>query len=118
MGEPTEPDTGVPSWDDRPTTVAEGLSLCAAWGSVLAAVTQIFWICGSPWIVLFHASDAPPSVGHPSRVDRVVLLLPALAAIGLGGIALRGHHGRGVAGLGVILAILCLFLVRSTGFAR
>ncbi len=116
MTSPTEPDPGPPSWDDRPTTVAEGLSLLAAWGSLLAATVQLFWICGSPWIILFHASDAP-SVSHPSRVDRLVLMLPAVLAIGLGGVGLRGRHGRGAAHFGVILAILCLLLVRSIGFS-
>ena len=103
---------------DRPLTPVGAVLLLSAWASVLAAFVQLALICGSPWIVLFHVSDAHRSVGHPSRVDRVVLLLPSLLGVVFSLVGIRGRRSRGVAIAGLVLCVLTLLLVRSTGFSE
>ncbi len=121
MAEPGRPSLhsiGYGGLEDRSLTPADGVSLLAAWASVLAAFVQVAMICGSPWIVLSHGSDASPSVGHPSRFDRFVLLLPSLLGVVLGLVGRRGRHGRSVAVAGQVLCALSLLLVRSAGFSE
>jgi hypothetical protein len=89
-----------------------------AWFSLLAAITQYLWICGSPRILLFHASDAAPAYGPFTRVDRLCFLIPAVLAIVLGLVALRLRKPDSAGSLGILLGFLSLLLVQLVGFSK
>lgn len=90
----------------------------AGWWSVLAALLQFVVICGSPRFLFFHASDAAPAPGPFTRFDRLWFLLPALASVLLGCVALRFDKRYGPAILGIALAVVSLAFVSHVGFAR
>ncbi len=106
------PDDGE---DLSPSSIA---GLCAAWLSLLAAVIQLLWICGSPRILLFHASDAAPAVGAFTRFDRLCFLIPAVSAVVLELVALRLRKPHSAGSLGLLLGFLSLLMVYRIGFSK
>jgi hypothetical protein len=75
-------------------------------------------ICGSPWLLFFHATDAAPAPGPFTRFDRLFFLIPSLLALALGYVSLKRDGSNGPAIVGITLALLSLLLVREVGFSK